>query len=180
MNFNGGLGMNGTEGACPAKVVFDTNVIIKYVNKKPGFIDLETRFAEDGWYISVITRIELYGFPGISPKERDDITRFLKRVIVIPLSDDVEQRTIEARRQFHLKTPDAIVAATTLELGATLVTGDGPLSKKKIPGLPIIFEPSLSSKTSWRSVFRKNRSLWIALGCLTIITLVFAILFILK
>jgi predicted nucleic acid-binding protein len=168
------------------KVVFDTNVIIKFINKKPGFIDIETRFAEDGWCVSVITRIELYGFPGISAKEQEGITRLLKRITVIPLINEVEQRAIEVRRKFRLKTPDAVIAATALELGASLVTGDGPLSKKKIPGLHIIAVPSpLSgnlpgSPASWRSVFAKNRSLWAALGCFIVSTLVFAILFILS
>jgi predicted nucleic acid-binding protein len=173
--------MNGTtEPTAQGSIVFDTNVIIKFINRKPGFIDIKARSAEDDLYISVITRIELYGFPGISPKERADITRFLRDIIVIPLTDEVEQRTIEIRRRFHHKTPDAVIAATAMELGATLVTGDGPLGRKKIPGLPIIVVDSLSAKASWRSTFAKNSYLWIALGVFIVSTLVFTLLFILK
>ncbi|GHU50423.1 hypothetical protein FACS1894200_09920 [Spirochaetia bacterium] len=78
-------------------VVFDTNVIIKFINKRPGFIDIEAQFAEDIWYVSVVTRIELYGFAGITAKEKADITRFLKRVIVIPITVEIEQLRLNSR-----------------------------------------------------------------------------------
>jgi predicted nucleic acid-binding protein len=191
---SGSCGRNGTKvpgtkvprtevpGTEADEIVFDTNWIINFVK---GKVDGQ-RFEGTGRFISVITRIELYGFPGISPKERGDITRFLEKVTEFPLTDEVVQRAIEVRRRFHLKTPDAIIAATALELGVTLVTGDGPLAKKKIPGLLVTVVPFPStenlpgSPASWRSVFLRNKPLWIAIACLSISTLVFAILFILK
>ncbi|GHV81027.1 hypothetical protein AGMMS49944_28180 [Spirochaetia bacterium] len=158
------------------KIVFDTNWIINFVK---GKVD-EASFLGTTRHISVITRIELYGYPGISPKERADITRFLLGVAVAPLDDEVEQQAIEVRRKYCRKTADAVITATAIVLGATLVSGDGHLTKKKIPGLPVIFEPSPPAKASWRSVFMKYRPFWTALGCFIISTLVLAILFILK
>ena len=168
--------MTETEVSEAGKIVFDTNWVINFVK---GKVD-ETPFLGADRHISVITRIELYGYPGISPKERADIARFLLGVTVVPLTGAIEQRAIEVRRRYHRKTADAVVAATALDLGATLVSGDGHLSKKRIPGLRIIVVPSPAAKASWRSVFRKNSSLWIAIACLIISTLVFAILFILS
>jgi hypothetical protein len=69
------------------------------------------------------------------------------------------------------------VASTSLILGAALVTGDGPIAKKKIPGLQIIFAPSSPAK---RRVFSKKIWIYVALGCFIVSTLVFAILFFLK
>jgi predicted nucleic acid-binding protein len=158
-------------------VVFDTNVIIKYVNKKPGFIDFETQYAGDEWFISIVTKMELLAFPGIDTAEKERTLRFLQIVTVIPLIETVEAKAVEIRRKYRPKLPDAIIAATAHVLDAALVTGDGPLARKKIPGLLVTVAPSLSEKASWRSVFAKNKSLWIALGCFIVSTLVFAILF---
>jgi predicted nucleic acid-binding protein len=172
--------MNGrTNTQTSRSVVFDTNVIIKYVNKKPGFIDLDTRFAGDDWHISIVTKLELLAFPGIDAAEKERTLRFLQIVSIVPLMEKAEADIIKIRRKYRPKLPDAIIAATAMVLGATLVTSDGPLAKKKIPGLPIILEPSPSTKASWRSVVVKYRPFWIAISCLTISTLVFAILFIL-
>jgi predicted nucleic acid-binding protein len=165
--------MNGTEAG---KILFDTNWIINFVKGKVN----ETPFLGTTRYISIITRIELYGFPDITPKEQADIARFLRGVTEFPLTGEIVQRAIEVRRRFHLKTPDAVIAATALELGVTLVTGDGPLAKKKIPGLLVSFVPSPPDKAPWWKTFSRNRSLWIAIACLSISTLVFAILFIFK
>jgi predicted nucleic acid-binding protein len=173
--------MNGTEvpwttDISKDKIVFDTSWVINFLKDN---VDGQM-FEGAGRYVSVITRIELYGFPGITPKEQADISRFLKDVTVIPLIDDVEQRTVEVRRRFRLKTPDAIIAATALALGASLVTGDGSLTRKNIPGLPIIAMPSPPTGASWQTTFRRNKSPWITLACFIASTLLFAILFILK
>ncbi|GHT98200.1 hypothetical protein FACS1894142_4220 [Spirochaetia bacterium] len=45
-NSSGGRGMNGQTKGLQA-VVFDTNVLIKYINKLPGCIDLATRKYRD-------------------------------------------------------------------------------------------------------------------------------------
>jgi predicted nucleic acid-binding protein len=159
-------------------VVFDTNVIIKYINKLPGFIDIATRFAENERFISVVTKMELLAFPALGVAEKDRIMQFLQTVIIVPLTEAIEDAAIEIRRVFRPKLPDAIIAATARVLDATLVTGDGPLATKKIPGLSIILAPSSPAKAK-RSL-SKNTLLYVALGFFIFSTLVFALLFILK
>jgi predicted nucleic acid-binding protein len=79
------------------KIVFDTNWVINFIKNKVN----AQQFDGADRHISVITRIELYGFPGISPQEREDTTRFLKGVMVVPLTDEVEQTAIEVRRRYR-------------------------------------------------------------------------------
>ncbi|GHV81161.1 hypothetical protein AGMMS49944_29520 [Spirochaetia bacterium] len=181
--------MNGTtEVPCPANlsdfdkkpVVFDSNVVIKYINKKPGFIDIKTQYTGEQRHISVITKMEVLGFPGISAAEKELALEFLQTVRIIPLTEKVEAEAIEVRRKYRPKLPDAVIAATAMVLDASLLTGDGTLSKKKIPGLHIIAVSSPSTKAPWRTVFVKYRPFWAAIACLTISTLVFVTLFILK
>jgi predicted nucleic acid-binding protein len=47
-------------------VVFDTNVLIKHINKLPGFIDIDARFAGGQQFVSIIARMELLAFPALS------------------------------------------------------------------------------------------------------------------
>jgi predicted nucleic acid-binding protein len=131
--------VNGPTDALPEQksVLFDTNWVINFVKDKVDGQMFEGTLR----YVSVITRIELYGFPGITPEETEKITRFLEDVTVVPLNNEVEQETIAIRRKFRPKLPDAIIAATALALGATLITGDGPLAKNGISGLQIFLAP---------------------------------------
>lgn len=127
-------------------VVFDTMVVIKYINRKPGFIDLPTEYAGYKRQISFITRMEVLAYPGISPAEKAQALTFLHDVHILPIDDDIIDAAIEIRRKYRSKLPDSIVAATALVYSSSLVTGDGHLMKRKIPGLPIIAVPSPSTK----------------------------------
>jgi predicted nucleic acid-binding protein len=89
------------------KIVFDTNVVIKYINKAPGFIDIKARFVEDEWLISIVTKMEVLGFPGMSAAEKNRAFAFLQNVSIIPLTEAVEAEAIEVRRKFNPKLPDA-------------------------------------------------------------------------
>jgi predicted nucleic acid-binding protein len=159
-------------------VVLDTNVIIKFINKQPGFIDFKTRFAGNERFISVVTRMELLAFPALGISEWERVVRFLETVSIVPLTEAIEAEAIAIRRTFRPKLPDAIIAATARVLDAALVTGDGPLARKKIPGLPIIF--TASSPVKAKRSLSKETLLYAALGCFIFSTLVFACLFIFK
>lgn len=110
------------------KFLFDTNTIVYYLQGRRewvSFID-DTTMSER--YASVITRMELLSFPGISSEEEERIRRFLADLAIIPLDDAIENTAIAIRRTARLKLPDAIVAATALSMGATLITGDQKLA----------------------------------------------------
>jgi predicted nucleic acid-binding protein len=49
----------------------------------------------------------------------------------------VVDRAIQIRKQFRVKTPDAIIAATAMEVGAVLVTRNES-DFKKVDGLQVI------------------------------------------
>jgi len=71
--------------------------------------------------LSVITKIEVLGF-----KTNTETTmllgNFFKDSNVISLSDEITDKTIEIRKQYKIKTPDAIIAATAISNNFTLVT----------------------------------------------------------
>ncbi len=110
------------------KFLFDTNAIIYYLQGLPEWVTLIDGTAMTARYASIVTRMELLAFPGITKDEADRIHRFLADLTVVPLDDVVENTAIAVRRTARLKLPDAIVVATAVSVGATLITGDRKLA----------------------------------------------------
>ncbi len=116
------------------KFQFDTSAIIHYFRGTPEWVVLIDALAGEARYASVITRMELLVFPEITKGEEEGIYRFLMDITVMPLDDGIESIAIEIRRKTRLKLPDAIVAATAVHIGATLITGDKKLASLAWPG----------------------------------------------
>jgi predicted nucleic acid-binding protein len=97
-----------------------------------------TRFAlseiiDDEINISVINKIELLGFE----KVEVELVDFVNCSNIFALTDEIVDKTIDVRRIFKLKLPDAIIAATALQNGLTLITNDGR-GFKNIEGLSVV------------------------------------------
>jgi predicted nucleic acid-binding protein len=97
---------------------------LDFVNKKAGALDLDTLFAGESRFISVITKLELLKYPDITPEEEERILAFLPDVTILPITVAIEQATIEISRRTTLKLPDAIIAATAIVTGAEVVSTD--------------------------------------------------------
>ena len=52
------------------------------------------------------------------------IRNYLTKCDIVDINSDVCERTILLRRNYKLKLPDAIVAATAMTYNATLITAD--------------------------------------------------------
>ena len=100
------------------KAVFDTNILIDYLNGIPAAKKELDRY--DSCVISIITWMEVMsgGVP-----EHADITRaFLNRFVALAIDEPIAERAVVLRRERRLKLPDAMILATALESGLTLVT----------------------------------------------------------
>ena len=104
--------------------LLDSNTVIEFlggmlpastVNQLNEIVD------RDGHHLSVINQIELLGFNG-STTEMQTLEAFIMTSNVIPLHDAIVQKTIEFRKTYKIKLPDAVIAATTLVHGLTLIT----------------------------------------------------------
>lgn len=116
-------------------VMLDTNVILGYLKGDKSIRDfIQTRLAQE-WYVSVITRIELLSFPSLRQDEDAAIQDFLGYAIIVTLSEKVEKQAVRLRRETKCKTPDAIIAASAICMGASLVTLDRKLAAVEYPGL---------------------------------------------
>lgn len=106
------------------KYLIDTNAIIEYLG---DVLPQEALTLLDGiidrqFYISVINKIELLGFTGITESEEQKFLEFIEHAHVLHLSEDIVNSTIELRKQNRIKIPDAIIAATAIVHQLTIVT----------------------------------------------------------
>ncbi len=104
------------------KFLIDNNVVI-------GFFDTTLPVAGQRFVlglapaISVITQIELFASPNSSAEELARLEQFVKAATVFNVIDEaIVQQTVAVRLQKKVKTPDAIIAATALVHGLTLLT----------------------------------------------------------
>jgi len=101
------------------KFLLDTNVVIYFLGGR-----LKLALPEGEFGVSVITEIELLSYPTLLPADEQVVRGFLNEVVRYPLSDSIRDRTIALRRQFRLKLPDALIAATALDVDAVLLSND--------------------------------------------------------
>ncbi len=102
--------------------LLDTNAILDFMgNKLPAkACAIFSQIIDDQINISIINKIELLGFSAVEPELID----FVSYSNVFPLDDSIVEKTIEIRRQYKIKLPDAIIAATALQFDFTLLTND--------------------------------------------------------
>lgn len=74
-----------------------------------------------GWY-SAITRLELFGYPDLTSDEEAALDRLTKELEEVVVTSSVIDRAIRIRKSTRIKVPDAIIAATALEMDAVLMT----------------------------------------------------------
>jgi predicted nucleic acid-binding protein len=103
--------------------VFDSNILIYHLNDAlpPSVLDQVERWITEGAVISVLSRIEVLGYPQTTDQLRQSM-RLLAYFEEIPIHEPVVQRTIMLRQQYRIRLPDALIAATALDLGFPLVT----------------------------------------------------------
>lgn len=99
------------------KYLIDTNVVTKYLTEElsnAGLDLLDSIIDASEAKISVISRIELLGF---TPKN-NELLQFIDQFVSISseyaLSEVIIEKTIEIRKAYKIRIPDAIIAATAL------------------------------------------------------------------
>jgi len=101
-------------------VIFDTNVLI-YLSK--NLLDPE-KVLKNEIAISVITKIEALGFTFKNNDEHELLLAICNDLKVISLSDIIAEETINLRKNFRIKLPDAIIYATALVEKHPLLTNN--------------------------------------------------------
>ena len=130
-----------------AAYLLDSNVIIYLINgtlsPKNSKVILEA--AKQPAHVSVISKIEILGWNPPTQKEADECQSFMDDAVVLDLSNAVVEKTIEIRKTVRSKLPDAIIGATALVHGLTLLTRNVS-DFSNVPGVNVI-DPFSSLRT---------------------------------
>ena len=106
--------------------LIDTNVAIYYFGmalskESEKFID---KVIGNKYAISVINRIELLGFKALNESESEALNSFIGSANVFDLEEAIILQTIQIRKTYNIKLPDAIIAATCLANHLSLITNN--------------------------------------------------------
>ncbi|MDM9623616.1 twitching motility protein PilT [Rhizobium sp. AC44/96] len=115
------------------KPLFDTNILIDYLNAVPQAAQEFDRY--DTAAISIITWMEVLA--GARPDVADATRRFLAGFQIISLEASVAERAVEIRQEYRIKLPDAIIWATADTNSMLLVTRNSKGFPTDTPGVRI-------------------------------------------
>ncbi len=100
--------------------IADTNFFI-YVLEGNHHIE---HFLDFNFGISFITEIELLGYNGIIINEEEMIVSLIKDCFYFGFNTQIKNKTIELRRNYKIKLPDALIASTAIVNNIPLITAD--------------------------------------------------------
>ena len=100
------------------KALFDTNILIDYLNGIPDAGKEIGRYREKA--ISLITWIEV--MVGATAQDDAIIKAFLSQFELLPIDSTVSTEAVTIRRTRRIKLPDAIILATARTTDRLLIT----------------------------------------------------------
>ena len=104
------------------KYLIDTNVLIdaQMGRLSKSGMDFLAKVINENFIVSFITLIEYLGYKGITKSSQE----FISLAEVIEIDKFIIQNCIDLRKNYKIKTPDAIIAATALARNLILITNN--------------------------------------------------------
>ena len=109
-------------------LLVDTNVLIHHWN-----VDTRTTTILDGGvlHVSFVTEIEILGFHGYTAHERAKVTVDMATIRITDIDAGIKSTAIDLCARYRMKLADALIAATAIRLGISLVTEDKHFKRLK-------------------------------------------------
>jgi toxin FitB len=101
-------------------MLLDSNIII-YATQ-PEHAELRRFIAENDVVVSAVSYVEVLGYHKLTETDRTSLTAFFTAAQVLPVTQGILDRAVRLRQTRKMSLGDALVAATALEYGRTLVT----------------------------------------------------------
>ena len=105
------------------RYLIDTNIWIEATANVSPAVALLEKAAHAEWAgYSAITRLEAFGYPGLSPDEELALADVMGQYREVAVTTAVIDEAIKLRKSRKIRIPDALIAATAVVMGAVLVT----------------------------------------------------------
>lgn len=105
----------------------DTNFLI-HVHEGNEIV---SPFLDYHFAISYITEIELLGKFSLARNEKIALKKLLEDCYIIEMNSNIKERCIWIRQHYKIKVPDAIIAATAIEVGLPFISSDNGFTSIK-------------------------------------------------
>lgn len=115
--------------------ILDSNVVIYAAD--PAYASLRTFVRKGTAAVSIITVVEALGYHAIKPSEQTFLEEFFSTAMLLLIGDAVVDKAVELRQMRKMSLGDALIAATALTTGRTLVTRNTK-DFAWIPGLTLL------------------------------------------
>lgn len=118
--------------------LIDSNAVIYYLSGKlpESGMKFMNQVINEVPIISVITQIEVLGYK-TTPEASALLNNFVKDSVVIGLSNEIVEQTIEIRKNNKIKVPDSIIASSALAENMILISRNTK-DFNKIKGLKVL------------------------------------------
>jgi predicted nucleic acid-binding protein len=110
------------------KILIDTNIALYLLD---GDATLAKALDQKEIFLSVISEMELLSYPKITEVEIERIKAFVADCNLLELTPSIKDKTITIRRNYNLKLPDAIIAATAIQANISLISADSMFKRIK-------------------------------------------------
>jgi toxin FitB len=101
-------------------MLLDSNIIVDAAQPEHGL--LRRFIAEHAPAVSAVSIVEVLGYYDLAESDRLHFEEFFAAATVLPVSAAVVEQAVKLRQQKEMTLGDALVAATALVHGYTLVT----------------------------------------------------------
>jgi len=115
------------------RILCDTNPLIYLLD---GNKEVAKFLDNKQIHVSVITELELYGKSDMPEDALKIIEMMLESCFITEINQEIKQIYKQIKRNYTIKLPDAIIAATAISLDIPLLTFDTDF--QKIPDLKVI------------------------------------------
>jgi len=112
----------------------NTNVILYFLGGDKKIIKLIS--SANCLVTSFISEIELFSYD-VNEQEAQSIKEFLDKIEILYPDKETVKKTVEIRKNTHLKIPDAIIAAQAQQINFILATADKEILDK-VEDIPTI------------------------------------------
>ena len=103
------------------KILLDTNIALYLLG---GDATLATILNQKEVFLSIISEMELLAYPTITDVEIQSVKSFIADANILELTQSIKEIAISIKRQYKLKLPDAIIAASAIQANLPLISAD--------------------------------------------------------